>query len=195
MSTPPNVEMIKDFIEEVGSYIPTLIGGLESLRNGIEQEKVLEESYRLAHTIKGASSLVGLRGLSSMAFQMEEFLEGIIERKYEFTGEAFETMQKTVELFQEYCRGYMNGGVASRSMLKETVIAFRKMQGLSTEEDEQTLKELLESIPETEGIKVEGNTSPEKSQEIGTDTISRLSKEPGGGIEPIVGGLFIQTER
>ena len=186
MSTPPNVEMIKDFIEEVGSYIPTLIGGLESLRNGIEQEKVLEESYRLAHTIKGASSLVGLRGLSSMASQMEEFLEGIIERKCEFTGEAFETMQKTVELFQEYCRGYMNGGVASRSMLKETVIAFRKMQGLSTEEDEQTLKELLESIPETEGIKVEGNTSPEKSQETDTDTVNRLSKEPGGGIEPIV---------
>ena len=32
MSMPPNIKMINDFIEEVGSYIPTLIDGLESLK-------------------------------------------------------------------------------------------------------------------------------------------------------------------
>jgi chemotaxis protein histidine kinase CheA len=139
MSMPPKIEMIKDFIEEVGSYIPTLINGLESLKKEAGQSEALEESHRLVHTIKGASSLVGLNGLSHIAFQMEEYLEGIIAGKHEFSGEAFNTMQKTVELFREYCRGYMNGGVASRAMLKETVLNFRRTRGLSMAEDEQAL--------------------------------------------------------
>ena len=134
MSMPPKIEMIKDFFEEVGSYIPTLINGLESLKNEPGQNEALEESHRLVHTIKGASSLVGLNGLSHIAFQMEEYLEDIVEGKQEFSDQAFNTMQKTVELFRQYCLGYMNGGVASRAMLKETVISFRRTRGLSPEE-------------------------------------------------------------
>ncbi len=183
MSAPPNVEMIRDFIEEVGSYIPILIEGLESLKKGTVQNEVLEESHRLAHTIKGASSLVGLSGLSHIAFQMEEFLDDIIAGKYEFNGEAFNTMQKTVELFQEYCLGYMNGGVASRAMLKETVLAFRRIRGLSREEDEQTLNELLKSVPETEGIRVYETIAPEKSPETGTGPINPLPAKSVAGTE------------
>jgi len=131
MSMPPNIEMIKDFIEEVGSYIPTLINRLESLKKEAEQSEALEESHRLVHTIKGASSLVGLNGLSHIACQMEEYLDDIIAGKLEFNDKAFNSMEKTVDLFREYCLGYMNGGVASRAMLKETVLNFRRTRGLS----------------------------------------------------------------
>ena len=108
MSMPPKIEMIKNFIEEVESYIPTLANGLESLQKNAAQSDALEESHRLVHTIKGASSLVGLNGLSHIAFQMEEYLEDIVEGKQEFSDQAFNTMQKTVEFFREYCLGYMN---------------------------------------------------------------------------------------
>ena len=74
MSQPPNTEMIKGFIEEVQSYIPSLIGGLESLEEAPDLSEALEETHRLVHTIKGASSMVGLAGLSQVAFQMEEYL-------------------------------------------------------------------------------------------------------------------------
>ena len=181
MSMPPKIEMIKDFIEEVGSYIPTLINGLESLKNEPEQSEALEESHRLVHTIKGASSLVGLNGLSQIAFQMEEYLEDIIAGKLEFSDEAFNTMQKTVELFRKYCLGYMNGGVTSRAMLKETVMSFRRTRGLSMEEDEQALNELLESVPENEGFSAEENIETEKGPETYSDPINQLPAVSGVG--------------
>ncbi len=185
MSMPPKIEMIKDFIEEVGSYIPTLINGLESLKKEAGQSEALEESHRLVHTIKGASSLVGLNGLSHIAFQMEEYLEGIIAGKHEFSGEAFNTMQKTVELFREYCLGYMNGGVASRAMLKETVLNFRRTRGLSMEEDEQALKKLLESVPENEGLRAEENIETEKSPQPDSEPINQFPAVSGVGTESI----------
>ncbi len=45
MSMPPKFEMIKEFIDEVGSYIPTLINGLESLKKEPKQSEALEEFH------------------------------------------------------------------------------------------------------------------------------------------------------
>ena len=181
MSMPPKIEMIKEFIEEVESYLPTLINGLASLKEEAEQSEALEESHRLVHTIKGASSLVGLNGLSQIAFQMEEYLENIIEGKHEFNDEVFTTMQKTVELFKEYCRGYMNGGVASRAMLKETVLNFRRTRGFPMEEDEPALNKLLGSVPEREGLRAEDNIESDKSPEPYSEQINQLPAVSGVG--------------
>jgi chemotaxis protein histidine kinase CheA len=129
--------MIKEFIEEVKSYIPSLIAGLESLKERPDGSEVLEEIHRLVHTIKGASSMVGLSGLSHIAFQMEEYLEDTISGKQKLTDESFNAMHQTIDLFREYCQKYPNGGVKSRVMLEETVAAFRHTRGLSMDENEQ----------------------------------------------------------
>ena len=185
MSMPPKIEMINNFIEEVESYIPTLANGLESLQKNAAQSEALEESHRLVHTIKGASSLVGLNGLSQIALQMEEYLEDIVEGKQEFSDQAFNTMQKTVELFREYCLGYMNGGVASRAMLKETVVGFRRTRGLSMEEDEKALNELLVLVPEKEGLSAEEKIETEKCLDPDSHSINQISTVSGVRTGPI----------
>ena len=161
MSRPCKAEMIKGFIEEVKSYIPSLTSGLDSLKAASDNGEVLEETHRLVHTVKGASSMVGLAGLSQIAFQMEEYLDDIIAGELEFSDEAFNAMYKTVDLFQEYCRGYMDGGVASRTMLKETVLAFRRVRELAFEDDEKVLSRLLASVPERECLTSEQNPEQE----------------------------------
>jgi chemosensory pili system protein ChpA (sensor histidine kinase/response regulator) len=185
MTMPPNFEMIKSFIEEVGSYIPTLINGLESLKKDAKQSEALEESHRLVHTIKGAASLVGLNGLCHIAFQMEAYLEDIIAGKHEFNDEAFQTMQKTVEMFREYCFGYMNGAVASRAMLEETVFNFRKIRGLSMREDEPALNKLLESVPLNEGLSAAKDIEREKSPGPASERINQLPAVSDVGAESI----------
>ena len=190
MSLPAKFEMIKDFIDEIGSYIPTLINGLESLKIKPVQSEALEECHRLVHTIKGASSLVGLNGLSHIAFQMEEYLEDIIEGKHEFNDETFKTMQKTVDLFKKYCLDYMNGRVMSRAMLKETVLNFRHLRGLSVEEDEKTLTKLLGSVPENEGLSAAEKIITEEFSDSGSEPSNLISAVTGNGTE-----LAPSTER
>lgn len=179
MSRPPKVEVVKEFIEEVESYIPSLIDGLESLKQAPDQKEVLEETHRLVHTIKGASSMVGLVGLSHIAFQMEEYLDEIISGTQEFTKASFNTMHKTIQLFQEYCRRYLNGGVATRSMLQEAATAFRQVRGLSSEEDAQALQELLASVPEYEGLSADEDIESGKNSQGDHNNLAQISTIPG----------------
>ncbi len=150
MTMPPKAEMIKGFIEEVKSYIPPLTQGIETLQENPERKDVLDEIYRMVHTIKGASSMVGISGLSLIASQMEEALDDVISGKLELNGKAFMVMSNTVVIFKEYCERLFDGGVDSRVMLKETFTAFRLFRGLSPDEDEDVMKELLQSVPEHE---------------------------------------------
>ncbi|CAB1057710.1 Signal transduction histidine kinase CheA [Olavius sp. associated proteobacterium Delta 1] len=175
MSRALKAEMIKGFIEEVTSYIPSLTAGLESLKAGSDSSEVLEETHRLVHTVKGASSMVGLAGLSHIAFQMEEYLDEIIAEKLEFSDEAFKTMHKTIGQFQEYCRSYMDGGVNSRVMLQETVLAFRRIRGLAVDEDEQVLSQLLDSVPECECLPLEEKPESEKKKHENEEIIEDMS--------------------
>lgn len=161
MTMPPKAEMIKGFIEEVKSYIPSLIQGLETLKEKPERKDVLEEIHRMVHTIKGASSMVGILGLSHIASQMEEALDDVISGKLELTEKAFIVMSKTIDIFKEYCEKLFNGGVDSHIMLKKTIAAFRRLRGLSPDEDEDMANEVLQSVPEYEEINFQAKDDPD----------------------------------
>jgi chemosensory pili system protein ChpA (sensor histidine kinase/response regulator) len=177
LSRSPRFEMIKDFIEEVESYIPSLIDGLESLKGTPDRPDVLEETHRLVHTVKGASSMVGLTGLSHIAFQMEEYLDDIISGKENFNDEAFITMHRTIDLFEQYCRGYLDSGVASRAMLKETVEAFRNVREHFSPKDGRTVTDLLASIPEYERFDTKDVAESERSDIDDLDLIEEITAQ------------------
>lgn len=155
MSRSPKGEMLKGFIGEVDSYIPSLIQGLESLRERPDRKEVLEEVHRLVHTIKGASSMMGISGLSHIALQMEETLDDIISGELKFTDAAFPVMSDTIEKFQEYCRGFLSEGVNSRAMVEETVTAYRQLRGFSPGGNGDNVAAIIESIPEHEKADIE----------------------------------------
>jgi len=160
MTMPPKAEMIKGFIEEVKSYIPSLMQCIETLKEKPEHKDVLEETFRMVHTIKGASSMVGISGLSYIACQMEEALEDVISGKLGLTDKAFKVMSNTVVIFEKYCEKLFNSGVDSHVMLKETIIAFRRLRGLSPDEDEDVIKELLQLVPEREELIFQTKADP-----------------------------------
>jgi chemosensory pili system protein ChpA (sensor histidine kinase/response regulator) len=177
LSRPPKVEMINGFIEEVESYLPSLVDGLKSLKETPDQHDVIEETHRLVHIVKGASSMVGLTGLSHIAFQMEEYLDDIISGKENFSDKAFNTMHRTIDMFEEYCRGYMDSGVASRAMLKETVEAFRNVREHFSCEDGRSLTDLLASIPEYERLDTEDVVESERDDIDDLDLIEEISAQ------------------
>ena len=82
MSVSPSDEIIVGYIEEVKTYIPSLQKGIAALNENPNQKKEMEEVHRLVHTIKGASSMVGIYGLSHIAYQMEEAMDEIMALAY-----------------------------------------------------------------------------------------------------------------
>ncbi len=165
MSRSASDEIVEGYMEEVKTYIPSLIQGLESLSKKPDQKNVIEEVHRLVHTIKGASSMVGINGLSHIAFQMEDTLDEIMAGKLALDNETIKVMSNTVGHFQEYCSHFLEKGVDAHTMLKEAFHAFRHIRGLT--EDENALQELLETVPELEG----GNGAGESSELAGHEDI------------------------
>ncbi|MBW1643979.1 MAG: Hpt domain-containing protein, partial [Deltaproteobacteria bacterium] len=55
---PPIDDTVKGFIEEVEGYINPIKEGIQTFHENANQRDALEETHRLVHTIKGASSLL-----------------------------------------------------------------------------------------------------------------------------------------
>jgi chemosensory pili system protein ChpA (sensor histidine kinase/response regulator) len=172
MSMSPNHEIVQGYIEEVRTYIPSLTQGLGSLRQTLnssdqapENNEILEETHRLVHTIKGASAMVGIYGLSHIACQMEDALEDILSGELKVSEDTFRVMTRTVEHFQTYCSEYFENGVPARTMLKETVLEYRRMRGLPPEQDATILEKLSESVPEQEGYQIRADAEEEPDEE------------------------------
>ena len=143
--------VISGFIEEVNAYLPTLFKGVRSLKTDPDQNELLEEMHRLVHTIKGAAAMIGITGLSCIAFEMEEALEEIIAGKLTFDENVFEVFHGTLKRFETYCRYMLADGVNARELLRETAMAVRRVRGMVSDENDLTFKALLESVPEREG--------------------------------------------
>ena len=97
------------YIEEVQAYIPIMQAGIKELQANPRKRETLEELYRLAHIIRGASSMVGIAGLSRIAGCMENALERILEGQLALSAEAFAAMETTVDRFDQYCQGLQQG--------------------------------------------------------------------------------------
>ena len=153
--------VISGFIEEVNAYLPTLFKGVSALKTDPHQNDLLEEIHRLVHTIKGAAAMIGITGLSCIAFEMEEALEEIIAGKLTFDENVFQVFHATLKRFETYCRYMITDGVNARELLRETALAIRSVRGLLSDdmvsddtvsdENDLTFKALLESVPEREG--------------------------------------------
>ena len=180
MSGSPRNEMIKGFVEEVETYIPSLIKGLETLKEAPESSDMLQEIHRLVHTIKGASSLLGVTGLSHIAFQMEEALEDIISGQLPITEEALAVMSRTIDQFREYCNQIFKGVPDERAMLTETVLAFRRLRGFPPDRDEEALGPLLETLSEQEAVFLESlpKVEPEENAKAPLPEQSEIELPP-----------------
>ena len=152
MSSSQREEMIKDFIEEVKSYVPSLKQSLKALKADNSNKNALDEIHRLVHIVKGASSMVGLPGLSQIAYQMEKDLEGIVAGEYDFSEDAYEVMYATVNAFAKYCEEFFTTGVYTRDMLGQLAQGYRNLRDDTDDESEMALKATLKSTPQWEGI-------------------------------------------
>ncbi|MDM8523347.1 Hpt domain-containing protein [Desulfococcaceae bacterium HSG8] len=211
MSRSSSDEIVQGYIEEVRTYVPSLTEGIESLRERPGQKEVLEETHRLVHTIKGASAMVGIYGLSHIACQMEDALEDVISGTLDFTDETSRIMSETVGHFRAYCSDFLEKGVNARDRLRETVISYRRLRSLPPEEDQAALEKLLEVVPEHEGrVTEEADQDPlsgieEPDPELSIDTspednesLMALLEEPDPGSEVEFDGFeedfFQETE-
>ena len=65
------------FLEEVGELLESLNEKLLELENSPEDKDVINEIFRLTHSVKSESALVGFKNMSTIAHKMEDIFERV----------------------------------------------------------------------------------------------------------------------
>lgn len=74
MSGFDSSSVIDFFLDEAGEYIQGLTNGFLAMGDNPADQATIHELFRLAHTLKGSSAMMGFNGVSRIAHKMEDIL-------------------------------------------------------------------------------------------------------------------------
>ena len=159
MARQVDKEVLRGFIEEAQSYLPEIQEALGKVRADETKTAVLEDARIYMHTIKGAASMVGLNGLSHMAYFMEESLEDVLGNDLAYSSDVDRFWRQTLGHIEAYLDKVLVGGLRERPLVVEITHAYRRLRGLPVAEDETAVAEILADLSEEpvapEGMRLE----------------------------------------
>ncbi len=146
MTRQVDKEVLIGFVEEAKSYLPVIRQGLKTYQANPTALDKLEEAHRHAHTIKGASSMVGLTGLSHIAYYVEESLEEIGAGQLSVDDKTVQWFNQALLLIEGYLDGVMNDTLHEATLVAEATRAYRRLRNMPAEEDETAVAEVLTEV-------------------------------------------------
>ncbi len=142
-------EILLGFVEEAQGYLPKISADLDAHWADNLNIDALEEAHRLFHTIKGASSMVGLSGLSHIAYHGEEAIEEVAAGQLPVGDETLAALRQTVACIGTYLEDFSTGSLQERPLLEEIIRIYRRLRGLPVEEDAGALEAALAKVGNT----------------------------------------------
>ncbi len=135
MPPPIDPDILAGFHSEVAGYLPAVRDGLARFRAAPADPDTLTEPHRCVHTIKGAASMVGLTGLSHIAYQIEGLIEELQHGHLPPDGPAVEGVEFGLLAVEEYLRGTQDEGFQEGQLVGDAVRALRELRGLPASDD------------------------------------------------------------
>ena len=126
MANTANSDLMQTgFLEEARGYTPQVHSCLDSLASDISNRDALQELFRLAHTIRGASSTAGLDEASNIAQSAEELAEAILNGDLPMDAESVDLFREAFNgvfaAIDQAAPGAKQPKKAARSQMQETV--------------------------------------------------------------------------
>ncbi len=85
-------ELLEYFLLEAEDHINALENGISELHASSEKSNIIEELFRVSHTLKGSAALVKLNITSTIAHKMEDILEALMNNKIEVNSLIVESL-------------------------------------------------------------------------------------------------------
>jgi len=170
-------EILAGFLDEVRGYLPKIARSLTVHGDSGAEPGAFEEAHRLIHSIKGASSMVGLVPLSHMASYAEQALEEILVGRRPYDASLKVLLAATlgrIEACLNRPDGRNGGDAGGGDLLAETVAEFRRWRGLPAEGDAAELANLF--APEA-AARPDASTAWEEMPSDGDDLLATFLEE------------------
>ncbi|MBN1522508.1 MAG: Hpt domain-containing protein, partial [Candidatus Aureabacteria bacterium] len=104
-------EFLATFRDESNEHIQNLNNGLLKLEKDPENQELIEEMFREAHTLKGAARMMGFDEIKDIAHEIEDIFGAIVNKKIKLTTDIstliFKTLDSISQAVEEVVKGEM----------------------------------------------------------------------------------------
>lgn len=108
---PNNEELLKDFFSEAQLQVDQLEQNILVLENDPVNHDAIDEIFRAAHTLKGASGTVQMMELQGFTHLVEDVLDEIRSGSIKVTGEMVDTLLGSIDIIKNMLERRMSGGI------------------------------------------------------------------------------------
>jgi chemosensory pili system protein ChpA (sensor histidine kinase/response regulator) len=123
-------ELLAGFVAEARGYLPVILRAISAFRANPADQQSLEPAQRLAHTIKGAASMVGLSALSQVAGYVEQSIDRAIAAATGWSEAAFGMRRDLVGVVDRYLQGILEAVVDEDALVAEAAGIHDRLQAL-----------------------------------------------------------------
>ena len=138
MTRTVDPEILLGFLEEANGYLPAVRAGLAAVRDNPADLSAGEEAHRCVHTIKGAAAMVGLGGLSHIAYHLEEALDELVQGKLKPEPHVFPVLERGLASVEAYLDGVLAENLQEETLVADAVQSLRTLRGLPPVESAAT---------------------------------------------------------
>ncbi len=96
-----NSEFIKDFLEEAYEKIEIINDNLLNLEKNPEDENILNEIFRAAHTVKGSAGTMGFESVQNVMHKIENIFDELRKKNLEFSINLNDMLFKGMDAINE----------------------------------------------------------------------------------------------
>jgi two-component system chemotaxis sensor kinase CheA len=131
---PNNEELLKDFFAEAYLQVDILEQNILVIENDPVNGDAIDEIFRAAHTLKGASGTVQMMELSGFTHVIEDVLDEIRSGTIKVTGEMVDTLLASVDIIKAMLERRNSGGVYEEdiSEIRNGLHSFQKVSPVKT---------------------------------------------------------------
>src|SRR5690606_21651710 len=113
---PNNEELLKDFFVEAEMQLEVLEQNILVLENDTSNEDAIDEIFRAAHTLKGASATVQMSELAEFTHIVEDVLDDIRGGKLRVGEDTVDILLKSLDIIKEMLSARGQGSVYEKDL-------------------------------------------------------------------------------
>jgi len=156
-------QYIEIFIEETKEHVQNLNQSLLQLEKNPEDMVILNEIFRVAHTLKGMAGTMGFTKMATLTHDMEDVLQSIRSGEIKITTNLVDILFKCLDAIETYLNAIINSGNEGDFEAEEIVITLKKIikeKKIDCEEKLEKKKEGKKAEPK-EGVGVTAEFTPD----------------------------------
>lgn len=126
------------FLDESKEHLESLNQNLLELENNTSNSEIINEIFRIAHTLKGMSSTMGFLKMANLTHKMENVLDDIRCGKLKINTLIIDLLFESLDILDEYIKNIETGGKEGDRSTEDVVYRLEHINELKKEAADET---------------------------------------------------------